>query len=77
MHKFKHTLVLALIFLLAAPFSASAQCAMCRAALMTSDNQAAAEGINHGITYLMVFPYLIVGVVAFAAYRIMKKEHSA
>ncbi len=77
MHTIKYKLLIALSLICVIPFKASAQCAMCRAALMNSDNQAAAEGINHGITYLMIFPYLIAGVVAFAVYRIMKKERTA
>lgn len=62
------------LLLISTPILSQAQCAMCRAALMTGDDQSAAEGINHGITYLMVFPYILVGIIAYAAYRVIKKE---
>lgn len=61
-------------FLLLLPLLTSAQCAMCRAALQTGDQPSTAEGINHGITYLMIFPYVIAGIMAYAIYRIYKKE---
>lgn len=72
MKAFKSKFILLVVVLLCAPLTVSAQCAMCRAALKTSGNQAMAEGVNHGITYLMIFPYLIVGIIGFVAYRIMK-----
>jgi hypothetical protein len=28
-----------------------------------------AEGVNNGITYLMVFPYLLIGVLFYVIYR--------
>ncbi len=68
----KSVVISSLVFLL--PFVTSAQCAMCRAALETGDRQATAEGINHGITYLMIFPYVISGIMAYAIYRIYKRE---
>ena len=40
------------------PYSYS-QCAMCKAVVETGD-VTMAEGINNGITYLMVFPYLLI-----------------
>lgn len=74
MKAINHKLLLSLIFIMGVSLSSYAQCAMCRAALMTGDEQNTAEGINHGITYLMVFPYILVGIVAYAIYRIIKKE---
>ncbi|MFT6826591.1 MAG: hypothetical protein ACJAYD_001154, partial [Patiriisocius sp.] len=32
-----------------------------------------AKGINNGIMYLMVFPYLLVGTVAYLVYRNRQK----
>lgn len=69
-----HKIILLVILFLTSPFMLNAQCAMCRAALETSGQTKTAEGINHGIAYLMVFPYLIVGVLGFVVYRIIKKE---
>ena len=54
--------------------SANAQCAMCRAALTSEGNAVKAEAVNDGIVYLMVIPYLIVGVVGFFVYRMYSKK---
>ena len=48
------------------------QCAMCKAVVETGD-VSMAEGVNNGITYLMVFPYLLVGVLFFVIYRYKKQ----
>ncbi|NVJ63494.1 MAG: hypothetical protein HWD84_04610 [Flavobacteriaceae bacterium] len=64
--------VLLLVFLLV-EFSASAQCAMCRAVLQSGDDQGIAEGINDGIVYLMAIPYILVGGVFFLVYKKMKE----
>jgi cobalamin biosynthesis protein CobD/CbiB len=50
----------------------NAQCAMCKA-VVESGNISMAEGVNSGITYLMVFPYLLIGVLFYVIYR-YKKE---
>lgn len=62
--------ILFILFLL--PVYTQAQCAMCRAVLESSDSKAAAEGINQGILYLMVFPYLLMGGIAYFIYRAFK-----
>lgn len=64
--------ILLLVFLLV-EFSASAQCAMCRAVLQSGDDQGIAEGINDGIVYLMAIPYILVGGVFFLVYKKMKE----
>lgn len=64
-------LILAVVFLLSVP--AEAQCAMCRAVLESEEGGDAAKGINNGIMYLMIFPYLLVGGVGYAVYRSRKK----
>lgn len=53
---------------------ANAQCAMCRAALESSDGNVKAEAVNDGIVYLMMFPYLLVALVGYAVYRLRKKR---
>ena len=53
---------------------AEAQCAMCRAVLESEQSGPAAKGINNGIMYLMVFPYLLVGTVGYLVYRNRQKK---
>ena len=59
-------------FLLAFALNTNAQCAMCKAVVETGD-VTMAEGINNGITYLMVFPYLLIGVLFYFIYRYKKR----
>lgn len=61
-----------LFFLLSAQFI-SAQCAMCRA-VVEQGGEKMAEGINSGIIYLMIFPYLIIGTAIYFLYRSWKKR---
>ena len=44
------------------------QCAMCKAVIENGD-VTMAEGVNSGITYLMVFPYILVGLLLYFIYR--------
>ncbi len=56
-----------------------AQCAMCKGAVetnMSTGRNVIGNGINAGIAYLFVFPYLIVGVIAYLWYRNSKKALS-
>ena len=52
------------------PFIAEAQCAMCRAALESEEGSVKAEAVNDGIVYLMAIPYILVGVLGYAIYRL-------
>ena len=54
--------------------SSDAQCAMCRAALAGEANKAKAQAVNDGIVYLMVVPYILVGAIGYAVYRMKKKQ---
>lgn len=65
--------ILLTVLLLLVAIPAEAQCSMCRAVLETEEAGGAAKGINNGIMYLMIFPYLLVGGVGFAVYRSRKK----
>lgn len=47
---------------------AVSQCAMCKAVVESGDADVA-QGINDGIMYLMVFPYLLVGALLYFIYR--------
>ena len=55
-------------------FNTQAQCAMCRASLESEGNTAKAEAVNDGIVYLMVIPYVLVGVVGVVVYRMYSKK---
>lgn len=63
-------LIIFSLFLL--PSLAEAQCSMCRAVLESEGSQATAEGINDGILYLMIFPYLLMGGIAYFIYRSLR-----
>lgn len=56
------------IILLFFVVNTSAQCAMCKA-VVEGGNETIAEGVNNGITYLMVFPYILVGILFYFIYR--------
>ncbi|MDG1870651.1 MAG: hypothetical protein P8I78_01650 [Flavobacterium sp.] len=51
-----------------------AQCAMCRAALGGESNNAQAQAVNDGIVYLMAIPYVLVGIIGYAVYRLYRKK---
>lgn len=73
MRKKAYILLLYLGFLLF-PEIADAQCSMCRAVLESETDQSAAKGINDGILYLMIFPYLLIGGVGYFIYRSRRKQ---
>lgn len=66
---------LLILFFLAvvANLPADAQCAMCRAVLESEEGGQAAKGINNGIVYLMIFPYLLIGLVGYVIYRMRQR----
>jgi len=58
----------------------NAQCAMCRATLENNVSQGdigIAAGINFGILYLLVIPYLAIGIIAWFWYRASKRNGKA
>lgn len=70
---FKYIALSLLVFFLMT-IDANAQCAMCRAVLESQEDDSTAKGINNGIMYLMVFPYLLVGGIGVAIFRHRKKQ---
>lgn len=66
------------IFLLgSAVTEAVAQCAMCRATLennVSNGKVGIAAGINFGILYLFVAPYIAICVISFLWYRTSKRN---
>ena len=51
----------------------NAQCAMCKA-VVESGNASEAEGLNTGILYLMIFPYILVGTLLYFIIRYRRKQ---
>jgi hypothetical protein len=69
------TLFLSAFFLFTAALSAAAQCAMCRATLennFSNGDPGIAAGINTGILYLLMLPYLAVIVIGILWYKSSK-----
>ncbi|MGB0879768.1 MAG: hypothetical protein ACPGTO_04295 [Polaribacter sp.] len=71
MYKKRKTIAILLLMIFTYQSSFS-QCAMCKAVVENGDISMA-EGVNNGITYLMVFPYILVGILFFAIYKYKKK----
>lgn len=52
-----------------------AQCSMCRRALVASaEGERLARGFNSGILFLLVVPFLILGVIAFLIYTTRRRD---
>jgi len=64
------TYILLMVFTVNSSYS---QCAMCKAVVENGDVDMA-EGVNNGISYLMVFPYLLVGGLFYTLYIYNKKQ---
>ena len=74
--KGKYIIFILLFFNAISGFS---QCAMCRATLennVSQGNPGIAAGINFGILYLLVMPYMAVLLIAFFWYRASRKNSS-
>jgi hypothetical protein len=66
--------VLYILFSVFYSLNIQAQCAMCRASLESEGNAMKAEAVNDGIVYLMVIPYVLVGIVGVVVYRMYTKK---
>jgi hypothetical protein len=67
---------LILFFLVVFNENSLAQCAMCKGAISEKANDGESnfgQGLNNGILYLMSFPYIIFGTLAFFWYKESKK----
>ncbi len=67
----------ALMMILVGNVAASAQCAMCKATLennISNGHIGIAAGINFGILYLFVAPYLFIIILAYFWYRTSRKN---
>lgn len=63
-----------LVILMLLSINTSAQCAMCRAVLESEAGQQTAKGVNDGIVYLMIIPYVMIGGLAFFLYRYLNHK---
>ena len=57
--------------------SSYAQCSMCRASMensLSNDSDQFSAGLNVGILYLFVMPYLLFGIIAYFWFRASKKN---
>ena len=63
-----------LVLLLFFSLSIEAQCAMCRAVLESEEDQSLAKGVNNGIVYLMVIPYVLIGGLGYYIYRKLRHK---
>ena len=73
--KFKILVLLAASFFSA--LAASAQCSMCRASVennVSNGDTSIGAGLNNGILYLVVMPYLMAGILGYLWYRSSKKK---
>lgn len=68
------TTLLVLVLLVFSTENMEAQCAMCRAVLENNADNSVAEGINDGIVYLMIFPYLLMGGLGYYIYKTHQKK---
>lgn len=78
MNKLKY-IVLSLIFFFGVQLAVHAQCAMCRASVennVSNGDTSIGAGLNSGILYLFVMPYLIATVIGILWYRAAKKRKS-
>ncbi|HEY4651409.1 MAG TPA: hypothetical protein VIG72_08340 [Pontibacter sp.] len=76
--------VLVLGLVLVTANTSYSQCAMCRATVesnvgtgSTTPESKVGSGLNTGILYLMVIPYLLIGTVGFLWYKSNKKKKNA
>lgn len=65
-------LTLSILFFLSI-YVANAQCAMCKAVVESGD-VSQAEGLNSGILYLMIFPYILVGTLLYFIIKNKRKK---
>lgn len=67
-----YSLIILLVLFLTSTTRVFAQCAMCRATVennVSGGETSLAAGLNTGILYLFITPYLIIGVIAFLWYK--------
>jgi len=70
------TLLVLIILLLIATVEISAQCPMCRIAAESNleNGGTAGTGLNTGILYMLMLPYMIVALIGFIWYKNRKTD---
>ena len=60
-------------------FSAHAQCSMCQAVAESSRDAGSAnsDGVNKGVLYIFMMPYLIIATIGYFWWRIKKKAQQS
>jgi heme/copper-type cytochrome/quinol oxidase subunit 3 len=69
--------LIAVVLVMSSAVYAPAQCAMCKATLennISNGHIGIAAGINFGILYLFVAPYLFISILAYFWYRTSRKN---
>lgn len=64
--------LLLIVIICGSTLSTFAQCAMCRATIennVSNGDVGIGAGLNFGILYLFVMPYLLIGTIAFFWYK--------
>lgn len=56
------------------PESSTAQCAMCRRALLSPEGQQAVAAFREGILFLLAAPFLVFGTIATIAIRTFRQR---
>ena len=78
MHSMKALRVLLLCVTLSCGISveAPAQCPMCRMAVQSNLNNGgtSGKGLNRGILYMLMMPYLLVGTIGYVWWRNKREE---
>ncbi len=73
----KKIFLIVIVILLGFSLEGIAQCAMCRTtvekALIEGQSRNFGAGLNAGILYLFVMPYILIGLVAYLWYKQSKK----
>jgi hypothetical protein len=69
--------LIVIVLLLASKVATFAQCAMCRGQIestFSNGRYVNGSGLNTGIIYLLIIPYLAIAVVSYFWYQSSKKE---
>ena len=65
------------IIFLCSVYNLSAQCAMCKTTVVNNVSNvelSLAQGLNYGIVYLFVSPYIAIFILAYFWYKTSKKK---